>query len=291
MSVNPPTTLSSRLIGLAQRLGLAKQPTRQILEQASQVRLPFPVLSGVPESIWWDNGPLLHRLIDLPRGALSGPVQEDKAEAHAYLSALVRKDVQHFDALDLRSIDGLQGNPTELGDFNSFEQYAATEACRSIRIISYKDFLKVLQRPLPQFLNDHPVIINEAAWRGTRRFWAGEQQGDALACALAYARLRQLSISLPAEVHRYSLNNSALNALAEHFHMLAMPHQAWSDSNFMALLLNSRLPYSRLVLMRSSSANECLLLPKRNSDAHALGEGLRIAGAADFVPYLQSLPS
>ena len=71
--------------------------------------------------------------------------------------------------------------------------------------------------------------------------------------------------------------------------MLAMPVQAWTDPAFMALLLDNGLPYARLSLLRTAGAAEFLLLPKADSAAMALGEGLRLAGAADGVSYLQQL--
>ena len=88
-----PSTLSSRLGALAQRLGLIGRGQRQILERASQLRLPFSPLPQVRDSICWQDGPQLHRLIDLPRSALSGPVQEDKAQAHAMLVRVIEARV------------------------------------------------------------------------------------------------------------------------------------------------------------------------------------------------------
>ena len=44
-----------------------------------------------------------------------------------------------------------------------------------------------------------------------------------------------------------------------------------------------------LSLLRTQGAAEFLLLPKADSAALALGEGLRLAGAADGVSYLQQL--
>ena len=70
--------------------------------------------------------------------------------------------------------------------------------------------------------------------------------------------------------------------------MLAMPPQSWSDPHFMDLLLTG-LPYARLSLLRDPGAPEFLLLPKRNPDSAALGEGLRLAGAPDVVAYLRQL--
>jgi hypothetical protein len=132
-------------------------------------------------------------------------------------------------------------------------------------------------------------MLLEASWRGPQLFWAGEQQGPELACAIAYARRRELSVCLPAQVCSYHLSPHGLTALQDEFHVLAMPNQAWNDQAFMALLLDSRLPYSRLSLLGDPGSAECLLLPKRHAAAHALGQGLRQAGAPDVVNYLQRL--
>ena len=87
-SQSSPSSLSSRLAALAQRLGLGGRAPR-LLESASQLRLPFQQLKPPAADIWWQNGPPLQRLVDLPRNALSGPVQEDKAQAHAVLIRVV----------------------------------------------------------------------------------------------------------------------------------------------------------------------------------------------------------
>ena len=49
------------------------------------------------------------------------------------------------------------------------------------------------------------------------------------------------------------------------------------------------LPYARLSLLRYPDAPEFLLLPKDSPEAHALGEGLRLAGAPDVIAYLEAL--
>ena len=66
--------------------------------------------------------------------------------------------------------------------------------------------------------------------------------------------------------------------------MLAMPVQAWSHEPFMSLLLDTGMPYARLTLTRSA---EFLMLPKQHAQATALGEGLRLAGAADVCEFLR----
>ena len=90
LSEQPPS-LSSRLTALAQRLGFIGRAPRQILERASHLHLPFVALPPLRESICWQDGPPLQRLAELPRGALSGPVQEDKAQAHAMLVRVIER--------------------------------------------------------------------------------------------------------------------------------------------------------------------------------------------------------
>lgn len=282
-------SLTSLLSSLAQRLGIAGRSSRQIFARASKLHLPFQALPLPEQSIWWQSGPPLQRLIDLPRDALSGPVQEDKARAHAVLIRLVKQREEQLDNFDLRIISGVSCIDNNRSSCSSFEQYAASEACQHIRIISYKDFVKVISLALPRFLAGEPIHVRQANWHGEQLYWSGEQNLEAFACAIAYARRRGLEISLPAALTRYQIDPAGLAELHKHYHMLAMPVQAWSDPSFMALLLDHGLPYARLSLLRSPGAPEFLLLPKAHEQASALGDGLRLAGAPDAISYLQQL--
>jgi hypothetical protein len=284
-----PSTFSSRLGALAQRLGLIGRGQRQILERASQLRLPFSPLPQLRESICWQDGPQLHRLVDLPRSALSGPIQEDKAQAHAMLVRVIEAHQQQLTSFDLRTIDGLSTSHPQQASHANFEAFAASEACRQVRIISYKDFVKSISLALPRFLAGECISLRQASWRGDRVFWAGEHHSEVFACAIAYARRRGLEVNLPAELSQYRLSEQGLSNLQQHYHVLAMPNAAWSDPVFMALLLDNGLPYARLSLLGGPGSPEFLLLPKHSSEATALGEGLRLAGAPDVVAYLQQL--
>ncbi|CAD5108745.1 DUF6685 family protein [Zestomonas carbonaria] len=282
-----PASLTTRLGDLARRFGLGGRGARQVRERAAALRLPFPAPPLLQPSIWWRAGPQLQRLVELPRGALSGPVQEDKADAHALLVRVVEQQRHEVADLDLKRIDGLAGESNE-PPFAHLEDFAATPACRNLRIISYKDFLKTISLALPRFLAGEPIQLLQADWLGERLFWTGEQNHEAFASAIVYARLRGLEDSLPAVVTRYRLSADGLNELRRNHHVLAMPELAWSDPAFMGLLLDSGLPYARLPLLHSSTP-EILLLPRRHPEANALGEGLRQAGAADVTAWLRSL--
>lgn len=290
MSLSDTSSIASRLSALAQRLGLSGRVPRLVFERARHLQLPFQPLPVPAASLWWAAGPPLQRLVDLPRDALSGPVQEDKAAARAVLMGVVEREVLHLDDFDLRLIDGLCSPPPSLDDrLASFEELAASPLGRSVRIISYKDFLKTISQAMPRFLAAKAVEVRQASWYGERLFWAGEQHGEAFACAIAYARLRGLEVTLPAELTRYRLSASGLGELRRRYHMLAMPVQAWSEPAFMSLLLDHGLPYARLSLLRYADAPEFLLLPKDSAEANALGEGLRLAGAPDVIGYLDAL--
>ncbi|WP_167144436.1 DUF6685 family protein [Pseudomonas sp. OTU750018] len=286
-----PSTLSSRLGALAQRLGLIGRGQRQILERASHLRLPFSPLPAPRQNICWQNAPQLHRLVDLPRSALSGPVQEDKAQAHAMLVRVVEVNEQPLSSFDLRLVDGLSTCSPQQAEQQSFETFAASESCRQIRIISYKDFVKTISLALPRFLAGECISLSQASWRGERVFWTGDHHNEAFACAIAYARRRELEVNLPAVISHYHLSEQGLNSLQQRYHVLAMPNAAWSDPAFMALLLDKGLPYARLSQLGGPGSPEFLLLPKHSAEATALGEGLRLAGAPDVVGYLQKLHS
>src|SRR5690606_14008586 len=145
----------------AQRLGLTGTSPRQTLELASRLRLPFAPLSAPQPSIFWHDGPCLQRIVDLPRGALSGPIQEDKARAHAALTRLVRKESVLYPAIDLCQIDGLSGQNPDNTRYPTLEAFAATPGCRQLRVISYKDFLRTIGNALPGFASNTPIRSEE----------------------------------------------------------------------------------------------------------------------------------
>ncbi|MDH4569499.1 hypothetical protein E8E95_22720 [Pseudomonas sp. BN414] len=286
--MQPPPPLSARLAAIAQRFGLGKAP-RRVFERASQLHLPFQQLPCPQETIWWQAGPPLQRLVELPRSALSGPVQDDKAEAHAVLVGVIKRSEQHLSTFDLRQVDGFCGQENEPAPIASFEDYLTGLPSRKVRIISYKDFIKAISLPLPRFLAGSPISLFRANWCGKRMFWNGDQHSEAFAASIAYARLRELEATLPAEITDYRIDAGGLELLDDRYHVLAMPVQAWSDPSFMGLLLDGGIPYSRLTILRHAGAPEFILLPKKHADATALGEGLRLAGAADVVKYLRAL--
>lgn len=284
----PPFSFSNFLAAFARRLGIGRSGSVQLQEQAARLRLPFGSLPEVPDSIWWQDGPPLQRLADLPRGALSGPVQEDKAAAHQALRALVQVHERRISEFDLRWVDGLGGIPAAGARFVRFEDYAASPACRSTRLISYKDFSRALAQALPHHASGEILHLRQANWRGERYFWNGEQVPQSFACAVAYARRRGLTVQMPAVLTEYRLLRGGLDQLDAGYHVLAMPAAAWSDARFMRLLLTG-MPYARLHLLRDSGGPEFLLLPRNQADACALGEGLRQAGAADVCAWLRAL--
>lgn len=289
MTLPEPQTFGARFTLLAQRLGLIGRAARQIFLRASALHLPFKPLPPQHESIAWQDGPPLYRLVDLPRDALSGPVQEDKAQAHAALIGVVSIEEQELQAIDLRLVDGFSNTLANGTSYRTFEDYAASEHCKQVRIISYKDFIRTFSLALPHYLAGAPIELRQASWRARRTFWAGEQQGANFAGAIVYARRRGLEVMLPAKLTYYRLDANALAGLEQRYHVLAMPCEAWNDPAFMGLLLDSGMPYARLSLWKTAGTPELLLLPKEHPEATALGEGLRLAGAPDMLTYLKDL--
>jgi hypothetical protein len=290
MSANPPdTSLSARLASLTRRLGRNARAQRQLLERAAALKLPFSELPAAEETIWWQCGPFLQRLPELAHGALSGPVQEDKAAARNALRGLVSIDLKMLDNLDLRQIEGFCGSDTTLPACASFADYLQALPERRVRIISQKDFIKAISRPLPGFLGGEPIALLQASWRGPHLFWNDDQDAEAFASAICYARLRQIEVTLPAEITCYRLNPDGLQQLQGSYHMLAMPAESWSFPDFISLLLDNHIPYARLSQPRDRQVKEILLLPKDNPAASTLGEGLLLAGAANILDHLQQL--
>jgi len=267
-------------------LGLGDYRLRKIYQRAALLRLPFTEPPPFKSSIWWPEEGLT-RLASLPRCALSGPVQEDKAAAYRALCGLVSKTDEVIESLQLREIDGLTGAVGE--SFNHLEELVAGHPCRRFRILSYQDFERTISLALPHFLAGETIDLLSADWFGGRLFWSGEREREALACAVVYARVRGLSVSLPARITRYRLNQERLAKLQEQYHALWMPPQVWTTPSFMHLLLESQMPYARLAKIHPDY-QEVLLLPRTRRRSNALGLGLRKAGAFDAAHWLASLP-
>lgn len=165
------STFTGRLSALANRLrlGAARSDGRELRERAAALELPFQPLRRPEPSVWWQAGPPLHTLVDLPRGALSGPVQEDKAEAHAVLKRLVRVSHSTLESVDLKTIEGVCSREILVqAPCPRLEDLATAEVCRGVRIISYKDFVKALSLALPRFTNGDSIRLRQAAWHGER---------------------------------------------------------------------------------------------------------------------------
>lgn len=282
-----PRSVTSRLAALAQRLGIGGANGYNVAERSRLLSLPFETLPEPAAGIGWQSGPPLHRLIDLPRGALSGPVQEDKARIHAVLKRLIASRREEHPEVDLRSIDGLCCRAVLDSSQATLEELSNCDTCRKVRIISYNDFTKVLGQALPGFERKAPLHLRGAGWHGSRLFWDDDNHPCELANAVVYARRRGLEIVLPAQIQRYHLQASVLAELDRGFHMLAMPAKAWSDSTFMELLLETGMPYARFGLFNSETP-ESLLLPKDHPQSDAFGQGLRSAGAPDVISFLHN---
>lgn len=253
---------------------------------AQRIDLPFINLTMPKISVCWKSNLYFQHLYDLPRSALSGPIQEDKAEAHQFLAKIITKTIDTDCMIDLRDIYGVSESVCNLQPLHSLEDFAASEQCKHIRIISYRDFEKTITQAIPHFLSDQPINLRRADWVGNNLFWAGEQYSSEFACAVVYAKRRGLDLPKRTYISRYSLNHEALKNLHRHYHVLIMPEQTWSDRQFMALLLNSNIPYARLTLIKSPNQTEVLLLPKRKKLSDNLGKGLKLAGAYDATEIL-----
>jgi len=278
--------MTSRLATLAQRLGLGGADAHNVAQRSRTLSLPFKAPETCTSGIGWQSGTPLHRLIDLPRGALSGPVQEDKARVHAVLKRLVGNRPDEQSCLDLRALDGLCQRSVQDSTLATLEELAQGDSCRKVRIISYNDFTRVLGQALPGFERKTALQLRRASWHGDRLFWDDDNHACEMACAVVYARRRGLEITLPAIIQYYELRTAVLDELDQGFHMLAMPAQAWSDPAFMGLLLDTGMPYARFGLFNTETP-ESLLLPKDHPQSDAFGQGLREAGAADVIGYLR----
>ncbi|HHX06077.1 MAG: hypothetical protein KBD92_02100 [Thiopseudomonas sp.] len=284
----PLSSLLSRISSLLKRSDddSARSTPEQI---ARRIALPFVDLAIPSTSICWRNNLYFQHLYDLPRSALSGPIQEDKAEAHSFLANIVSKTIDTECIIDLRDIYGLSESVCGLQPLQSLESFATSDQCRHIRIISYRDFEKIITQAIPHFLSDQPISLRQANWLGGHLFWASEQYSCELACAVVYAKRRGLDLPKRSYISRYALNSDALRTLQKHYHVLLMPEQAWADRQFMAILVDSSIPYARLTLTKSPEQREVLLLPRHKKLSDNLGKGLKLAGAFDATETLLRL--
>ena len=279
-------SMTSRLASLAQRLGLGGADAHNVAQRSRMLSLPFKAIETCASGIGWQSGTPLHRLIDLPRGALSGPVQEDKARIHAVLKRLVGSHSEEQPSLDLRTLDGLCQRALQDSPLATLEELAQSDNGRKVRIISYNDFTRVLGQALPGFERKATLQLRRASWHGDRLFWDDDNHAYEMASAVVYARRRGLEITLPAIIQCFELRTAVLDELDNGFHMLAMPAQAWSDPAFMGLLLDTGMPYARFGLFNTETP-ESLLLPKDHPQSDTFGQGLREAGAPDVIDYLR----
>jgi len=236
------------------------------------------------DSIWWQATPKLHNLSDLSRSSLSGPIQEIKAEIRekilkTFLVETINEDVQ------LQNIGGLCANI--IGDPNcaSFEDFALSESCSKIKIISHRDFENNLKRALPNISNNNkPLNLVSAEWLNSRLFWQNNKHVTNFACAVVYARKRKIDLSFNAEINHYYVSTRALADLNANYHILSMPSTAWRNHHLMDVLFNESLPYARLPLLF-----DALILPKKNITSYKLGCSLVAAGACDIIPVIKQL--
>lgn len=278
---------ASRLSGLAQRLGLHGRSPRQILDAASVLRLRVVPMPGNDRSIDWQHATPWHRLTELPRDALAGPVQEDKANARAALIRTMTRSERPA-TIDLRDVEGVVFTDSAVGAFATFDDYLANRTDRRIRIISFSDFEKALKLAFPAGTEQHIYQARQASWRHTGVFLDGVEHVEALACVVIYARRRALEVPLTVQTTRYAFSESGLRNLNARYYAIAFAPESWSNPAFLSLLVESGAPYARLAPL-GSDGTEYLMLPKSSAEAAALGEGLLLAGMGNLVAHLQSL--
>ncbi|MGA4816582.1 hypothetical protein ACPA9J_23200 [Pseudomonas aeruginosa] len=133
-------------------------------------------------SVWWQAGPPCTPWSTCRAARVSGPVQEDKAEAHAVLKRLVRVSHSTLDSVDLKTIEGVCSReilvraPCTPGRPGHGRGSAGAYGSSATRISSGQG-----PEPGPAAFHQrrqHPPAPRPPG-NGERLFWAGERQ----ACA------------------------------------------------------------------------------------------------------------
>lgn len=252
-------------------------------EVARALRLEYPLLAPPVPSIHWNHTLNLKQLANLPTNALYGPVQQDKAEAHGYLSKIASIEVQSISAFDMRGLYGLNHEHNSLLLHDSWESMAQAAECRHIRIISMRDFNRVLSIAIGK---SQSVDLLSTAWEADKFYWADPQNSAELIAALVYARRRELPVNLPVRLHRIRTNAASIRELKKHYHTLCMPTAAWTDPVFMNYLVAHKVPYARLPLSLGRLSIQTILLPRSHPRADTFGNGLLLAGARELSDFL-----
>lgn len=285
--------LNTYLNKLITHLGWGHSIQDHSVNLAQQVAT-LPQADSLPEpceSIFWFDQLPLQRLCKLTRGAFSGPYQEDKAAAYQAMVQLIHQErLPALEHIDLATLSGVGGQSPDGHDYHSLEQYAHSPICRQqVRIISYKGFVQAAQLGIPGFgqYNPPPLKVNTASWRGTRQF-AMVKNGQALAGAIAYARLRQLNLPYPCLHTHYSIDMLKLAHLEQHYHIMATPAATWHIQSFLQLLGEIDLHYVRLQKVFPNQL-QLLILQKNDPQADQLGKLLLAAGAPCLLTHLRHI--
>ncbi|NLD15724.1 MAG: hypothetical protein GX665_11675 [Gammaproteobacteria bacterium] len=262
------------------------QASFSVDEVTGRLRLRFPHPEKPAPSIHWKHVLHLQQLVNLPSNALSGPVQEDKAQAYRYLKQIVSIESCALDSYDLRQLYGLNHTQDALLQYDSWEALSQAPQCKQVRIISIRDFNRTLSEALGS--NQHAELIS-TAWMPDHFYWASTDNSCQLASALVYARRRELPVNLPAHLHQIRINVLAVRELQQHYHMLGVPAEAWMDPDFMSFLTGHKTPYARFSMLNGPEAVQIILLPRDNPQSHTFGLGLLLAGAREITELLLQL--
>ncbi len=253
--------------------------------------LNSPIFSAAPlfNQVFFNRNLPLATFYALPSNALSGPVQQDKAKAHAYLKDLIQVEVLPLERFSICQINGLRTTPYVEQPVTDFAQLLATSELPNAGIISFSDFKNTLSQALPNLEQAPSINLTQASWLKGRAFWEtnSSEKAHALASALQYAQLRQIDWDLPALLTRYTVIESALLALKHNYHALIIPEALWLNSEFMHVLVSNKLPYVRFNFLNKLKGIELLLLPKNTKLAKTLGYQLIKQGALELTQLLK----
>ena len=225
----PMPSLTSQIARLAQRLGLRSKSALPVQERASGLQLPF---ARLPEPDQASSGTMVRACnasgVAARCAVRSGSGGQGPCPRSPDPAGKQAQRCRRWSTCAGRRLRRAAQERAQLPDLRGLRQHSGMSAG------SHHQLQGLRPRPgtaLPGFDTGATIELRQASWLGERLYWAGDHHLEAFASAVAYARLRGLEVSLPANVTEYRLDRPGLHALDADYHAVTMPAQAGAIAN------------------------------------------------------------